>query len=106
MLFAKRTVHLLAAAADRYVRGREYNSSDSVPEGGEGGRRGDRQTERASCREDKFSERANVEEGARPAQGMVIWLVCAQCTRPLCYGNSCTEWLNTLRNGRLGGCGG
>ena len=50
--FAKRSVHLLAAAADRYVRGKEgrveNNSSDSVPQGGrEGGTKGE--TDSASC---------------------------------------------------------
>ena len=70
---AKRTVHLLAPA-DRYVREREregrveYNSSDSVPGGGRG--KGGRQTDRASCAEDKFSERANVEEEKEGGAGL------------------------------------
>ena len=83
-LCAKRTVHLLA---DRYVRGKEgrveYNSSDSVPQGGrEGGTKGE--TDRASCAEDKFSERANVEE--EEEEGMVIWLERAE------YTNRCLQF--------------
>ena len=72
----------LRPTADRYVRGSSITHPIVFPgEGGgreDGERGGDGQTDsRASCDEDKFSERANVEEerekGARPARPEPGW---------------------------------
>ena len=61
-------------------------------EGGrEGGRAEGRQTDGASCREDKFSERANVEEGERGALAGDGNLVGLCRMYPLRYGNSCNR---------------